>query len=242
VQTTSYRFDREDINIIGRKKEKYEETLKLSLNEIKNKYDCIIIKDHEKGMINKDIIDWVAQKYPYTEIFVDPKYNFGLYENLNIKAIIPNIKEASMGISKIADLSDSDIEMRAGKSDLFDDDYTFLNKCLPNCNSFVIKADKNGAILYNYNENDKDYYRDQIFSYPIDKQEEKSNIGCGDVFDAYFIVSQLKGYTLQDSVKLANIAAGIKRKKELGEIVSPSEICDELNHFREKCMHDCDMN
>lgn len=256
LEKKSYRFDREDIYIINEKIEEYKNKIKKLLDNIGSVYDCIIIKDHEKGTINKDIVDWISKKYPHSDIYVDPKYNFDLYADLDIKAIIPNIKEASMGIREIANLREQEVEIRAGDSDMADTDFKYLNESLPNCDSFIVKADRNGAIIYSSSENDngfsiknndssendKIYYRDQIYSYPIDKLKEKNNIGCGDIFDAYFIVSQFKQHTLQDSVKLANIAAGIKRKKELGEVVYPDEILEELNNFKKGCIHKCRVN
>lgn len=241
---TNYRFDREDPKFFDKKvniKEinEYNTKLKTMLDTNKTNYNCIIINDHEKGMINKHIIDLVSQKYQGVPIFIDPKYNFNHFKELHIKTIIPNIKEASMGIQRIADISTEDIEERVSNSDLLDEDYNHLNNCLPNCDSFVIKSDQNGAMIYSKNENG--YYRDHIYPYPIaiDESKVKSTIGCGDTFDAYFIISQLKNHSLQNSVKIANIAAGIKRKKELGEVVSPKEIDEELNIFKKKCPHEC---
>lgn len=239
IVKTGYRFDREDKSIIDKKIEEYKQKLKIVLDNLGTKYDCIIIADHEKGMINNDIIDWVSQKFPYVPKYVDPKYNFDYYNDLYLKATIPNIKEASMGIRKIANISEDEIKLRGLNSELFDTDFDCLKECLPNCESFIVKADINGAVIYSKNNDNDDkngsYYKDNICSFPIDESKVKDNIGCGDVFDAYFILSQLKGFTLEDSVKLANIAAGIKRKKELGDVVSPKEICEELSNFRKKC-------
>jgi len=231
---TRYRFDREDIELIYDNIEKYKESFNLVLNEICTNYDCIIIKDHQKGMINEYVIDWISQKYPNTPIFIDPKYNFDYYKKLNIKAIIPNIKEASMGIKEIANISEEEVKKRATESRLYDEDYDLLKECLPNCDSFIIKSDINGAIIYSDDNNYHD--RDYIYPLPVEESKLKSNVGCGDTFDAYFIIGQLKEYSLQTSIKLANIAAGIKRKKELGEVVSPQEVFDELNIFNKKCI------
>lgn len=237
---TRYRFDREDVKLIYENIERYKESFKNELSKTEGTdYECIIIKDHQKGMINRYVIEWLIEKYPNIPIFLDPKYNYDYYKKLNLKAIIPNIKEASMGIREVANISKQDVRKRVTESDLHDDDYKFLKMCLPNCDSFIIKSDVNGAIIYSKDKSstDKDYfYRDYVYPFPIDASGLKNNIGCGDTFDAYFVISQLKGYSLQTSVKLANIAAAVKRTKEIGEVVSPTEVFNELSTFRKKCI------
>jgi len=240
IQPTIYRFDRENVKLIYNNFDKYEERFKEELSKISTSYDCIIIMDHRKGMINDFVINWLRDKYPDVKLFIDPKYDWTYYKDLHIKAIIPNIKEASMGIRNIAELNDEAVKSRVMGSDLEENDYDSLKKCLLNCDSFIIKSDRHGAVIYSKEYNNNIYFKDFIFPYPIDESKEKSTIGCGDTFDAYYVIGQLKKYTLQTSVKLANIAAGIKRKKELGEVVKPKEVYDEINNFCKSCIHGCD--
>mgnify|MGYP000867896906 CR=1 FL=1 len=231
-----YRYDREDKKFIKEHIEEYEDYFRLKLNDIERiakknnrKYDCIFINDYEKGMLNNHSIKWIEKiqdKYPETPIFVDPKYNFELYSYVRIKAIIPNIKEATMGIREVAKLKQEDVEKRVNDSELNNEDYEILKGYLPNCDSFVIKSDKKGAVIYSKDE-DNNYSKVSILPLPI-KVNRDNTIGCGDTFDAYFIIGQLKGYSLQNSVSLANIAAGIKRRKELGEVVLPKEVYNEI--------------
>jgi len=231
----TYRYDREDRTLINDHIDEYENNFIIVLKKIEKiaakkdtKYDCIIINDYEKGTINSFVIEWlqnIQDKYKDILIFVDPKYKFKRYKNIRIKAIIPNIKEASMGVKEFSGMPEKFVTDNVSKSELNDKDYNILKDYLDKCDSFIIKSDKNGAVIYSKDDN---YSKIEVPSFQIDKSLEKSNIGCGDTFDAYFLLGQLKGYSLQDSVKLANIAAGIKRKKELGEVVSPQEIDKEL--------------
>lgn len=231
----TYRFDREDNKLIYKNLNKYKNYFEIALEKTETHYDCIIINDYEKGMINDYVIEYIKNKFKdkKTHIYVDPKYNFRRYEELNIKAILPNIKEAYMGPLGSGNANEEEAKIRVNLSDLYDEDYEPLGECLPRCDSVVIKADSNGAILYRKNDN-KSFTMEYIHSYPIDESNLKDNIGCGDTFDAYFIIGRLKGYSFQTSINLANVAAGVKRKNELGEVVSPEDVHSEFISFKNR--------
>lgn len=232
VQKSSIRFDREDRDLMTRACNNCHKYIIKKINEAadspKHPIDCIVLKDHQKGMISEDIVKEVSRIATLKKIplFVDPKYKWKIFNNedVQIKAILPNIKEASSGLYSDPDYKQCDIMDRAGKSKLEPDDYNTLIDKYPNCCNFIIKADIKGAVILSKNAN----CMETIEIDRLKLNEFETGVGCGDVFDAYAIIGILYKHSLEESVLFANFVAGLRTKKPLGVVMSPEEINQEL--------------
>jgi bifunctional ADP-heptose synthase (sugar kinase/adenylyltransferase) len=224
------RFDRENIKLMTN----YCEDKKVKkdiIEKIKNinNLDCIVIKDHQKGMITTDLVEEISKvaiekKIP---LYVDPKYNWQIFKDVRIEAIVPNMKEAASGIFNM-ETEEPEILYRDNECKFKEDsEYAKLSNEYPYCNIFIIKASRKGAVIVT-----KDTKAEPKFIKPLLVGEElDTDIGCGDVFDAFVIVGMLNELTLEESVLFANFVAGLKAKKSLGEHISLENIENELNQF-----------
>jgi D-beta-D-heptose 7-phosphate kinase/D-beta-D-heptose 1-phosphate adenosyltransferase len=223
------RFDKEDIESMtsycnsDTVQNKIIEKIKKYVNNI----DCIVIKDHQKGMISKDFIEKIAEisnnKIP---LYVDPKYAWEKFEGLMIQAILPNMKEAASALFDIKRKDDEILE-RDKNCKLEDMEYSHLVNKYNKCKNFIIKAANKGAVIVS----------EDIKDCPIEVKPLlvgsafNTDVGCGDVFDAFVIVGMLNEYTLEESVLFANFIAGLKTKKSLGEPIHIEDIKKELKRY-----------
>lgn len=86
----------------------------------------------------------------------------------------------------------------------------------------ALKMGKNGAYIVNEKE------RIFIEPFKINAKNIKDTTGAGDVFDAAFIYGMLKNFNLEDSGKIASIAAGLKLRG-FGREKYPT--IEEINEF-----------
>ncbi|CAG0979072.1 MAG: PfkB family carbohydrate kinase [Candidatus Methanoperedens sp.] len=230
-EKSSTRFDREDSDLMESACNDCHDYIITKINEAGDSHnspiDCIVLKDHEKGMISEKLFKEVSKiaherKIP---LFVDPKYKWRIFNNKGVKieAILPNIKEASSGIYPKGNIQ---IRINARESTLLPQNYKTLVDTYPNCGNFIIKADKNGAVILSMNANGMD--KEEIKPLPLNKDEFVTGVGCGDVFDAFAIIGILHKHSLEESVLFANFVAGLRTKKPLGVVMSPGEIKQEL--------------
>jgi bifunctional ADP-heptose synthase (sugar kinase/adenylyltransferase) len=238
------RFNREDSKLMEKKCLEYKDIVINKIEEAAKNSDCIVIKDHEKGFITADLVKKISKiandnKIP---LFVDPKYKWDKFNDINIKAILPNIKEASYGL--LGKENESEIRRRWNNSTLYDDDYKKLVDKYPKCENIIIKADRKGAFIVSANI-PEGIKPKEIMALPLQEKEFNTGIGCGDVFNAYAIVgilsrhaqeksvleeSVLEESVLEESVLFANFVAGLRAKKSLGQVMSPDEIKSELKN------------
>lgn len=222
------RFDREDKKLM---KQQCDDVRKEIINNIEKAaesgIDCIVLKDHEKGMISEFIVKTLSRiayekKIP---LFVDPKYSWEIFKDVEIKAMLPNIKEASYGIFGNARAKTGIIQKKISEHTFEDDDYQKLIDNYPQCKDFIIKADENGAVILIRNE---DGWNIKEFK-PLNIYKSLNCVGCGDVFDAFAIIGILHNHSLEESVLFANFVAGLRVKKLLGGVMSPDEIKKKLD-------------
>jgi len=227
------RFDREDKELMTTecvKTETQEKIISKVNVAVNSPVDCIVIKDHGKGMITEDTVKEISKiaRNRSIPLFIDPKYAWNKFrdKDVKIKSILPNIKEASHGLydEGEAEKRNFDIKSRVVDSKLKDDDYRTLATRYPNCENFIIKADRKGAVILTRNVNDRVI---EIKPLVLDSEFE-TGIGCGDTFDAFVITGLLHGHTMEESVLFANLVAGIRATKKVGEVVSPDIIKYEL--------------
>lgn len=218
------RFDRESTESMKRYCESNHHTIINEVSKYVNNIDCIVIKDHNKGMISKELIEKIASiigdKIP---LYVDPKYNWERFESVEIKAILPNIKEAASGLYDI-EKNEYKVLKRDKSCTLEYIECSNLFEMFSNCENIIIKAAKEGAIIMSRIENNC-----PIKVRPfLTGHDFKTDVGCGDVFDAFVIVGMLCQHTPKESVLFANFIAGLKTKKSLGEHMCVDDIEKEL--------------
>ena len=205
--------------------------------------DGVLFKDHEKGFLSNDkvfeeivsIVNERLKKEKPFIVIVDPKYKWDRFKKLTrIDAILPNVKEMTAAL--YPDEVDKWKEREQNHS-LADEDWDKMSmsqqwwnetgkvKCI------AITEDNKGASLYLPAINSdhcnvvKNIY--SVSPMIIQKNLPKgAEIGCGDVFDAYFVTCLLNKESVlsstnlsaeefyQYALKIANYAAG---KKLTGE-------------------------
>ncbi|WP_292372500.1 PfkB family carbohydrate kinase [Methanosarcina sp. UBA411] len=223
------RFDSEDIKLMT--SYCYSENVQSNLISKIKKYvteiDCIVIKDHQKGMVTEEVINKIAEIAENNQVplYVDPKYAWEKFGSVMIEAILPNIKEAASALYDI-NKEDGKILDRDIHYELEDIEYIKLVKNYPNCKNFVIKASKKGAVIVSQNA---EIYPRVINPLLINKRDFETDVGCGDVFDAFLIIGMLNGHTIEECVLFANFVAGLKTKKSLGEHISLQNIINEMD-------------
>lgn len=213
------RFDREDIKIMREEQNSLKDKIIKVFDSIikehklqddsgtsKSTISCIVIDDYEKGMITEDIIEYISTTAVENNIkvYVDPKYEWDKFKKCDIEAIIPNRKECKEGLK-----TESPVQTSL-------DEY-------PRISEFVIKMDSDGAYFI-------DEGKSSHHVKPYGENDDASDVGCGTVFDAYFVTSMLCNNSVSESVFLANYAAGLMTMKQLGQIVTPEDVIKSATH------------
>ena len=225
------RFDRENIELMTSycdSKDVQDEIIK-KINEDVKDINCIVIKDHQKGMISKELVKKISETASNNNIslYVDPKYDWEKFKDIKVSAILPNMKEAASGLYDIKKEKEENKIMQCDHDcKLKDKEYKTLVRNYPNCDNFIIKAADKGAVILSRNAND--VTREEIKPFLNIGDDFETDVGCGDVFDAFAIIGRLHEYTLEESVLFANFAAGLNTKKPLGELISLADIKEEL--------------
>jgi bifunctional ADP-heptose synthase (sugar kinase/adenylyltransferase) len=226
------RIDREDKIAMNKFCREYEDAIIKKIKTINKPIDCVLLKDHEKGMFQSGIIKAISEYYKDKLIFLDPKYSesWKNFSGMKFEAALPNIKEAAYGVWHGDEQVDTLVKTKC--ADLFgDEDYRHLVIDYPHINYFIIKADCRGAVVVSRDHEGKAKYS-AIKQLNVDLKDFRVGIGCGDLFDAFFVSGILNGASLKKSALLANFAAGHRTKKPLGEVMTPEEVISLLE--REK--------
>jgi len=158
-----------------------EKTAEL-LEKIKLEKDIslIIVSDYNKGVISKQLMDGI--KKMGVEIIVDPKpAHKELYKNVFL--VTPNIKEAR--------------ELSGNKNELL--------------GAVSLMTEFNSNILLKRGKDGMSYFGvdDKRFDLPAEARKVVDVTGAGDTVVATFAHFYNKGYSIEDSIKLSNKAAGI---------------------------------
>jgi bifunctional ADP-heptose synthase (sugar kinase/adenylyltransferase) len=216
------RFDREDVDLIVSNQTSITKEFIKKFDDIIAKYnsqsgsgtnefkiDCIVIDDYEKGLLTKDLMNYIGKVASENniDIYIDPKNNWKKFEDCPIKAILPNRHECNSALHT----------EKPKEND--------ISPNLKKVSEFVIKKDCDGAYFYN---NEKKYSYEVR---PFGENKEAIDVGCGVVFDAYYIASRLCDNSIEESTFLANYAAGLKTiDPKIGEIVSLETVIENLNN------------
>lgn len=233
------RFDNEDIKVMKKycQSEEVRKRLITKIEEYATSTDCIVIKDHQKGMISEELVNEIAKIATDKGIpfYVDPKYNWQIFKGMEIEAILPNMKEAASALYDIKNqegiILEKDLYCRLEKNE-----YDKLVKNYPNCKNFIIKAASKGAVIMSQSPEVCSKYtnpflveeRKTINPFFVEEKDFETDVGCGDIFDAFMIIGMLNKSTLVESALFANFIAGLKTKKSLGEHISLDDIREEI--------------
>jgi D-beta-D-heptose 7-phosphate kinase/D-beta-D-heptose 1-phosphate adenosyltransferase len=252
IPTKIIRINRELNEAIGTRvlNEKTKDIGNLFRSLFNDEINCLILKDHQKGFLSKEFLmeishDVNARLHNDEDflLIVDPKYDWEKFNVFDkIHAIIPDAKEAAAGIfpTGVSGKEDREkaIRIRAENSRLQPGDLNYLAQTYQNIDCFIVKEDKNGAVILNRPE-DKQSSSNSVYYDPAFTKVDESEvgqIGCGDVFDTYIVRCLLKKKEFRQMsnsfilfLHLANIAAGIKLACPTSEKVSIDRMYQELD-------------
>ncbi|KJR41873.1 cytochrome C biogenesis protein CcdA [Candidatus Magnetoovum chiemensis] len=174
------------------------------------KFDAVIISDYKKGVISRELIEFILDKAKERNVFVavDPKVgHFHYYKGVSL--ITPNKKEAGEG-SKI-EINDLESLEKAGAK--------LLREL--QCGAALITRGDEGMSLF---------HGADIWHIPTEAKEVYDVTGAGDTVIAVFTLSCICGASLFDCAVIANHGAGIV-VGELGtSTVSLEQIRDSLKN------------
>ena len=194
------RRDYEDITPIG------VETAKLLLNELKKKSpSVVVISDYNKGVVTDYLISEIMSycSKEGCKSIIDPKDEDKLYYNSTI--ITPNRREAEL-MSQMKIVTDEDVS-KAAKEILYSYNSEYI----------LITLAEKGMYLLGRQDGDESFL-------PAIVHDVNSVIGAGDTVVATLAWGIEQGYSILESVKLANKAAGIVVQKKGTAYVTKEEL------------------
>lgn len=143
-------------------------------------YSAIVISDYNKGTLNNFELVLKKLKNSKVPIFVDPKRDFKNFSG--VFCIKCNEKEFNQFFGKV---SQENIKLAAETH---------------NIELFIITLGKNGVMYF---------YDKEVYSVPAVCDNVADVTGAGDCFMAALVYSLEKGHTVQESIQIANLGAGI---------------------------------
>ncbi len=206
------RVDREEVKPIP---DRVMDKLITAISESfkKDKPHGVIISDYGKGVIRKELSQAVIQLARRNEVFVavDPKgKDFSKYRGTN--AITPNQRETEEVCGfPIKDESD-----------------------LKRAVEILVKQTETDGILITRGKQGISFYvvgnESQVKTIPSDAKEVFDVTGAGDTVVSTFTLAYLSSGSWEDSVKIANTAAGIVVGRLGAATVSSEELLEHLNN------------
>lgn len=182
------------------------------LNKISSFYDVIIVSDYNKGVICDKIVTTLKISAEKSTIIVDPKKkDFMAYRGADI--ITPNIKEFEIALDNKVE----DVENAKTLS------CSMINKFA--IKNVVLTMSENGILLTNEKLSEH---------YPAMPREVVDVCGAGDIVVAAIASFLASKMDLQDSVYLANVAAGVSVSKFGTCTVTLDEVREHLKNALHK--------
>jgi len=173
------RIDRENRNPLN---ETVKRRIIDQIKEIKDEVDGFIVSDYGKGVVNKNIMEYI--KSLGKPIFVDPKpSNFYLYKDITI--MTPNRKEAYESI-------------KAEKNTPVEEVGKTIMKQL-NLKQLLITLGADGMALFE---------EEKVIKIPAKARKVFDVTGAGDTVISVLALAKLSGGTWEESATIANYAAG----------------------------------
>ncbi len=181
--------------------------IKKFINEVKN-YNTVLISNYNKGTLSKKTIKKIIDycKEMKIQILIDPKNkDFSIYKNADI--ITPNRKELLDALN-INTENDTNL-IRAAKS---------LREMFNFGHILLTKSEKGMTLIS----------KKSIKTYPTAAKDVYDVTGAGDTVIAVMAIGHDIGLNIQDSVLLANMAAGIVVGKKGAAVATKNELIDSL--------------
>lgn len=179
------RYDIESNSDISEESE--SNLLKLLLNKIES-YDIVVLSDYKKGVLTEKITRSIIKECndKNVKILGDPKGDdYSKYENAYL--LTPNKKEASIAAG--INIKDNESLKRAAKK---------LKEELALAVSIITLSEEGIAV-----------YKDDLQIFPVQTKEVFDVTGAGDTVIAALGFALGNGLSIAESVKFANIAAGV---------------------------------
>jgi len=201
----------EDINISKDEKIlfRFDSILSLSLSSNIN-IDAIILSDYNRGLIKnygQEFINKLKNKFKNISIFYDPHEKQNNIPN-GIDYLTPNLKEAK-AITK-------------NKTNFYLDTYNnLINKNL--AKNIILKLSEDGVVF-----KDED---NKVQKISACKESVIDVSGAGDTLVSVLALALSSGFSLYDSVNIANIASGLVVMKEGTQPVYFEELEKELKNY-----------
>lgn len=179
------------------------------IKKILKSVDAVVFSDYGKGVITKELVDFVVKNFNTKIITADPKpKNMGVFKNVTL--ISPNKKEAQEATG-IQIESEKDIDKVAAEL-----------KKLTDAEAILITRGEEGMTLYNKKEK---------YHIPAVAREVYDVTGAGDTVISVITLALTTGADFKDSALLANIAAG-KVVAEIGvAVLTPQELSGAVNEM-----------
>jgi D-beta-D-heptose 7-phosphate kinase/D-beta-D-heptose 1-phosphate adenosyltransferase len=183
--------------------------MKLLKNKI-NDYDVIVLSDYNKGVLSDTLIKKIIKITQHFKkiLIVDPKkQDFSIYAGATF--ITPNFKELKSTVNTF------DINSKSN------DDNLVIKLSKQIINKFKFKA-----VITTRSSDGISVVTDvgSLFHLPSEAKEVFDVSGAGDTVLAYLSASISKGKSLESSVKISNIAAGLAVGKFGTSVVSIGEV------------------
>ena len=178
-----------------------------------DKVDAVIFSDYDKGVVSKELLEFVFSKAKKQNIpvIIDPKErNFWNYKGATI--VTPNLKEASTPLG--TSITDEESLLAVGKE--------LLERL--ELSALLITRGEHGMSLFEA----MDDAPVKVTHIPTVAREVFDVTGAGDTVVAAFTLALAAGASMLDAAQIANCAAGIV----VGEIgtasVTPKELMESL--------------
>ncbi len=178
-----------------------------------DKVDAVIFSDYDKGVVSKELLEFVFSKAKKQNIpvIIDPKErNFWNYKGATV--VTPNLKEASAPLG--VNITDEESLLAVGN--------TLLERL--ELSALLITRGEHGMSLFEF----MDDAPVKVIHIPTVAREVFDVTGAGDTVVAAFTLALAAGASMLDAAKVANCAAGIV----VGEIgtasVMPKELMESL--------------
>lgn len=195
------RVDQEKVNFMNKL---IERKILQKLKKTLSKYNTVIISDYKKGMLNKKIIKEIINTCNKNNIktLVDPKdKDFSLYSGTQI--ITPNQNELSKTIQ---------IELNS-ISKIVNQTRKLINK--NNFKYVLVTRSEKGMLLISKNKYE---------NFPTMARDVYDVSGAGDTVVSFFALGLGSDLNIRDTVKIANLAAGIVVGKKGTAVINRREL------------------
>ena len=227
------------------------------MTDFDEKFDAVVIVDGQKGLLSHDV-EGVTKPSLFAEemvkklqraqldkhcppIFIDPMSHWEFFRNLKIRAVLPNHESVTRAVGHTPAFLHTDTrdhlmgDLKKFAENLFDK-FTGVD-------NFVIKCEQHGVLGVVRDHNRWTGTCKNMQAWPV--TQVCSTVGCGNVFDSYFISLVLRGSDPWSAIEWANLAGGFRAEKGIGAFPDISQLEDfratkrrpaleEINNFRSR--------